>query len=307
MWTFDLSQYGDVWKVVINVGILLVALILGNLLRRIIPFLRKAFIPSALIGGLLVFLINIAAKEISGEDLVDRRIMQVLTYHALAVGFIAMSLKIVEKKKDGNGLHVVQNGLLTGGTYMLQAIVGILISLIFFWVGGTMFYDAGVLLPLGFGQGPGNALTWDVNFTASGNLTSSGSLGLTIASVGFVVASVIGVIYINIYKRKGEIVPKEKTLVRNVSDFESNNEIDDSESIDKTSIQIAFVAVSYMLAFLIMVFFKTPPLKTDRWPLLFTVVALAVVPECTVIESWEDKDRPDMTLWMKFTMTPSAT
>ncbi len=260
-WTFDLSQYGSVWNTVINIGVLLAALLIGNLLRRVIPFLRKAFIPSALIGGFLVFVINIAVKEIFGVEIVDRRIMQVVTYHALAIGFIAMSMKIVEKKKDGRGLFVVQNGLLTGGTYMLQAVVGILVSLVFFWIGGTLFYDTGVLLPLGFGQGPGNALTWDVIFTADGHLTSNGSLGLTIASIGFVVASVVGVIYINIYKRKGEIVKKEKTLLRSVSDFETDNEIEDSESVDKSSIQFAFVAVSYLLAFLIMFFFK----KLSDW------------------------------------------
>ena len=199
MWAFDLTQYDDVWKVVINIGLLLTALILGNMLRRVIPFLKKAFIPSALIGGVIIFAVNLIAKAIFGEEIVDRRIMQVVTYHALAVGFIAMSLKIVEKKKDGHKLHVVQNGLLTGGTYMLQAVVGILVSLIFFWIGGKLFYDTGVLLPLGFGQGPGNALTWDNIFTDAGYLTSEGSLGLTIASVGFVVASVIGVIYINIF------------------------------------------------------------------------------------------------------------
>ena len=251
-WAFDFLQNPDVWTIVINVLILLVALLLGNMFRRVIPFLRKAFIPSALIGGLLVFVTNIAVKEISGVEIVDRRIMQVVTYHALAIGFIAMSMKIVEKKKDGHGLHVIQNGLLTGGTYMLQAVVGILVSLAFFWIGGTLFYDTGVLLPLGFGQGPGNALTWDVIFTADGHLTSNGSLGLTIASIGFVVASVVGVIYINIYKRKGEIVKKEKTLLRSVSDFETDNEIEDSESVDKSSIQFAFVALSYLLSFFIM-------------------------------------------------------
>lgn len=112
------------------------------------------------------------------------------------------------------------------------------------------------MLPLGFGQGPGNALTWDNIFTDAGYLTSEGSLGLTIASVGFVVASVIGVIYINIFKHKGEIAEKEKNFIRNVADFESNNEIEDSESVDKSSIQFAFVAVSYLLSFFIMLFFK---------------------------------------------------
>ncbi len=256
MWAFDVTHYDDVWKVIINIGMLLVALLFGNMLRRVIPYLRKAFIPSALIGGILVFAVNLFCREVFGAEIVDRRLMQILTYHALAVGFIAMSLKIVDKKKEELGLHVVQNGLITGGTYMLQAVVGILVSLIFFWIGGTLFYDTGVLLPLGFGQGPGNALTWDNIFTDAGYLTSEGSLGLTIASVGFVVASVVGVIYINIFKRKGEISAKEKNFTRTVSDFETNNEIEDSESVDKISIQFAFVAVSYLLSFLIMMFFK---------------------------------------------------
>lgn len=256
MWSFDFTHYDDVWKVIINIGIILVALLLGNMLRRVIPFLRKAFIPSALIGGVLVFAVNLFCMEVFGTEIVDRRLMQVLTYHALAVGFIAMSLKVVEKKKEGLGLHVVQNGLITGGTYMLQAVVGIFVSLLFFWIGGTLFYDTGVLLPLGFGQGPGNALTWDINFSRDYGLTSDGSLGLTIASVGFVVASVVGVIYINIFKRKGEISAKEKNFTRTVSDFETNNEIEDSESVDKISIQFAFVALSYLLSFLIMMFFK---------------------------------------------------
>ena len=58
MWAFDLTQYDDVWKVVINIGLLLTALILGNMLRRVIPFLKKAFIPSALIGGVIIFAVN---------------------------------------------------------------------------------------------------------------------------------------------------------------------------------------------------------------------------------------------------------
>ena len=43
-WKFDLTQYDDVWKILINVILLLTALLLGNMIRRVIPFLRKAFI-----------------------------------------------------------------------------------------------------------------------------------------------------------------------------------------------------------------------------------------------------------------------
>ena len=49
-WKFDLTQFDSVWKVMVNIGLLLMALLIGNALRRSVPFLRKAFIPSALIG-----------------------------------------------------------------------------------------------------------------------------------------------------------------------------------------------------------------------------------------------------------------
>lgn len=256
-WSFDWTQYAMVWKFVIQAGLLLIFMLLGNLLVKVIPFLRKAFIPSALIGGLLLFLVNLFFEVVFKFSIVDKRIMQIITYHALAIGFIAMSLKIIKKKEGISVLKVFQNGALTGGTYMLQAIVGICISLLFFYLGGkVLFYDAGVLLPLGYGQGPGNALTWDINFTNAGLFDGNGSFGLTIASVGFIVASIVGVIYINIQKRKGAIEKREFVSTRSIEIFEQEGEIEDSDSVDKSTIQIAFVFVAYAIALGIMLFFK---------------------------------------------------
>ena len=263
-WTFDLTDFDNVWKFVVQLGLLLLALLLGNVIRRVVPFLRKAFIPSALLGGLILFILNIILKYTADYELVDNRIMQIITYHCLGIGFIAMSLKIVDKKEKAPMLQVWQNGALTGGTYMLQAVFGMLTGLIFFWAGSGLYYDAGVILPLGFGQGPGNALTWDVNFTAlthaedwTGTVfNGQGSFGLTIASIGFVVASVVGVIYINIMKHRKEIPERVSSMgERPVEIFEGKNEIEDSESVDKTSIQIALVALAYAISFGIMVFF----------------------------------------------------
>ena len=254
-WKFDLTQYDSVWKLVVNIILLLVSLLAGNAIGKAIPFMRKAFIPSALIGGLLLFLANLFCNKVLSFELIDPRIMQIITYHALGIGFIAMTLKSVEKAREKQGLYALQNGLLTGGTYMLQGVVGLIITLVFYWLGAEIFYDSGVLLPLGYGQGPGNALTWDINFGSYG-FDGNGSFGLTIASIGFIAASVVGVIYINVFKKKGEIQPRIKSNERQVSDFEGSNEIEDSESVDKTSIQVAFVALAYALAFCIMVFFK---------------------------------------------------
>ena len=258
-WSFDLSQYDVVWSILVNFGLAMIFLLAGNAVRRLVPFLRKAHIPSALLGGLLLFLFDLILQAFS-IDLIDKRLMQIFTYHALAVGFIAMTLKIAKKDRKTSFFKAVQNGAITGATYMLQAVFGILVSLVLFWLSASkaeqFFYDAGVLLPLGYGQGPGNALTWDINFTAMNNsFTGRGSVGLTIASIGFIVASIVGVLYINVNKRKGRLVEKELTLKRKVEDFEDANEIEDSESVDKLSIQVALVFLAYAVAFGIMIFF----------------------------------------------------
>ena len=268
MWTFDLTQFQEVWGIITQIGLLLIALLVGNMIRRVVPFLRKGNVPSALIGGLLLlcldlFLVKVCFANNESFVFVNKRVMQIITYHSLAIGFGAMSLKIAKKGSKGSFFKAVQNGAITGGTYMLQAVIGIALSLIFFAAGTGLFYDTGVLLPLGFGQGPGNALTWDNNFTALTNDSSwtgpvfngSGSVGLTIASIGFIVASLVGVIYINIFKHKHEIIAKERAITRSVEDFEDEDEIEDSESVDKTSIQIALVILVYAAGLAIMVLF----------------------------------------------------
>ena len=259
-WSFDLTQFDTVWKVLVQIGLLLIFLLLGNLIRRVVPFLRRGNVPSALIGGLLLLLLNLAISP-SGFELVDKRIMQIITYHSLAIGFAAMSFKIAKKEKRVSALKPIQNGAITGGTYMLQAVFGMLVSLIFFLAGSGLFFDAGVLLPLAFGQGPGNALTWDVNFTNMGVFNGQGSVGLTIASIGFIVASIVGVIYINIFKHKHQITLREVNKDRPKEIFETEGEIEDSDSVDKSSIQIAFVILAYAIGFGIMVFFA----KLSEW------------------------------------------
>ena len=251
MWDFSLNNFDSVWAIVVQFLLLLGFLVLGNMLRRSIPFLRKSFIPSALIGGVLLALIGLLVKAISPDfypHFIDKQIMKVITYHCLAIGFIATTLKVANKdKQKGLGVLSIQNGLLTGATYMLQAVFGLLTVLVFWWVGYKCFHASGIILPLAFGQGPGNAMTWDINFDIA-----KGSFGLALASIGFIVASVVGVVYLNIYRRKGEIFRGEAITERKVEEFVEDHELEDSDSIDKMSVQVGIVAISYAAAFGIM-------------------------------------------------------
>ena len=91
-WNFSLANYDAVWGFLVQLGLLLMYLMLGNILRRTIPLFRKCLVPSALLGGALMLMADILLKQF-GVTLVDNRLMQVITYHCLAIGFAAMSLK----------------------------------------------------------------------------------------------------------------------------------------------------------------------------------------------------------------------
>ena len=258
-WDFTLANYNAVWGFVVQFGLLLLFLLLGNTLRRKIPVFRNCLIPSALLGGTALLICNIICKQF-GFFVVDNRLMQVITYHCLAIGFAAMTLKTEKSTHKTNKAQVLEFGALQGGTYMLQAFVGIGITVLMFLFTRhgekIVSYICGLILPLAFGQGPGNALTWDINFTnvPATQFAGNGSFGLSLASIGFVVASVFGVLHINIAKKRGELVIRKDTPTDAfIAQLNNNeNELPDNESVDKFTIQAGFVAVAYALSFLFM-------------------------------------------------------
>ena len=255
-WNFSLANYGPVWSFMVQLGILLLFLVVGNILRRKIPLFRKCLIPSALLGGTMLLVVNIIGKQFDFV-LVDNRLMQVITYHCLAIGFAAMSLKTEKTNHKTNPTQVVEFGALQGGAYMLQAFVGLGITLVMFLFTRhgekVVSYICGLILPLAYGQGPGNALSWDINFTntAAAQFAGNGSFGLSLASIGFVVASVFGVLYINISKRWGKLTVRSSSAlpVPETQTDAGREEIPDNESIDKFTLQNGFVALAYALAY----------------------------------------------------------
>lgn len=254
-WDFTMANYDAVWAFMVQLGLLLLFLMLGNILRRVVPLFRKCLIPSALLGGALLLVTNIITKQF-GFTLVDNRLMQVITYHCLAIGFVAMSLKTEKTAHKTESASVLEFGALQGGTYMLQAFIGLGITIVMFLLtkngGKIVSYICGLILPLAFGQGPGNALSWDINFTntPATMFAGNGSFGLSLASIGFVVASVFGVLYINIQKKRGSLFVRKDNAVSGSANTEDGiNEIPDNESVDKFTLQIGFVALAYAISF----------------------------------------------------------
>ena len=238
---------------VVQFCILATALLLGNALRTNIPFLKKSLLPSALLGGVLLLIF----KAIPGcRDLINKPMMEIVTYHALGLGFVALALKNNKIESKSSPMKVIETGALTASTYVIQGIVGLLVSIIFFFLGERLFYAAGLLLPMGYGQGPGQALNFGKIFTGwaaeQGMDFAGADFGLSIAAMGFIVGSLIGVIYMNILRRKGKLSSKKiaDAQVNKLEDYEGKNEIPDAESIDKLSVQISMVLFVYFLVYL---------------------------------------------------------
>lgn len=245
------------WGWLIQFFVIVIALLVANLIRCNVPLLKRSLLPSALLAGLFILCLKPFGFF---SQVVDKTAMEIITYHALGLGFVAMALKNKKIKSKTTGLKVVETGCVTASTYMLQAICGLLITMPLFvwWNHDDFFYAAGLLLPMGYGQGPGQALNFGVTYTqfaaAQGHLFHGADFGLSIAAAGFIVGSLVGVVYMNRLRRKGVLKVESGDFkeVYTLEDYESENEIPHAESIDKLTVQICLVLLVYFLVFLLM-------------------------------------------------------
>ena len=252
----------DVWSWILIFAVLTGSLLVGNTLRRKIPFLKNSLIPTSVIGGTVLLIVAAIYKVITGEVMFDSvafggngtNALEIITYHALALGFIASSLKTSDKTVDKKRLiEIFNTGVTTVSTYLLQGVLGMAITIVaaLTFLPG-FFKAAGLLLPFGYGQGTGQALNYGIIYESHG-FAGGSAFGLTIAALGFISAALGGVIHLNIKKANGKLKKSNRT---DGSDYheavEAPDEIPMQESVDKLTIQISFIIIAYVIAYVIM-------------------------------------------------------
>ena len=245
-----------VWSFLIQLSIIAGMIIIANILRRKIKFIRNSLLPTAVLGGLLILVLKFIPWV---DDLINSQLMEMITYHMLGLGFLAVAIKRPTKKerKDENKLVAVDTGLITVSTYLIQGIVGMGATIILFYIFGqkiNMLYAAGAILPMGFGQGTGQALNFGKIFEANG-LEGGATFGLSVAAMGFIVACIVGVIYMNYLKRKGRYVRSEIEQMANdvsMEDVSPEGDMPLVDSVDKFTIQIGIILVCYLAVWGIM-------------------------------------------------------
>ena len=234
------------WSMIIYFLFMGVLLFVGKVLKTKMPFLNRIVLPTALLGGAigLLFTSLYSAFLNDGVNIIDVDAMTTIVYHCLALGFITLTL---QDKKSKSKKKVWSTGMIITSTYALQGFIGILLVVLLF---SDKFVGSGILLALGFGQGPGLATSFGRmwNDALAGNGVA---LGASYAFLGFVVGGTIGVLLINLLSRK-----KHMEKVKRYEDVSSGKHVIEVDTVkeisvmDGITVQFVIVAIIYGLVWL---------------------------------------------------------
>ena len=238
----------ELWNVIIQLGYIAGVVLLTNYLRQRFQLIRSSMLPVAVLGGFLLL-----ALKYTGVIHLDQEFMETLTYHGIALGFIAMSLR-VPKPREESSEHKIgfRSGAVIVSTYMVQGVTGLIITIsLAYTLMPEMFQAAGLLLPMGYGQGPGQANNIGATYQSLG-FKGGHSFGLAIAAVGYLVACIAGVIILNVLRKNGKLSVDTSAAYDHYDAefFNGKDEIPISESVDKMSVQLAMIVLVYFATYL---------------------------------------------------------
>jgi ESS family glutamate:Na+ symporter len=190
-------------------------LLLGIALRAKVALLQKFLFPSCLTGGVIgLVLVQAGLIPISAGT------FETFAYHFFNISFISVGLT-----RDTDTPGASQKGrwykgpgwmaLMQGLTFPMQAVIGGLLVIILGVAGMELFPTFGFLAPLGFNEGPGQALSLGKAWEALG-FSGGATIGVTFAAAGYVFAFFIGVPLVNYGIRKGWAAFGSGTLSKEV-------------------------------------------------------------------------------------------
>lgn len=318
----------SVWGFLCLIAVLLLALLFANMLKRKIPFIKKSLIPTSVLAGIIILIISsiytIATKgdylfelgffgspskeaagivesgALSPDDIstTGLELLEMITYHSLALGFIATAFKPVQEKlSKKRSAEVFNSGVTTVATYLMQAILGMGITMLavaIFAIPGLKRYG-GVLLAFGFGQGTGQALNFGSAYQQSGGFINGSGFGLSIASLGFICAAIGGVIYLNVVRRRREKKLKDTDLSETLTldKIQSSDELPmESSGVDKLTLQLALIIGSYFIAYgiIYLLGLLLPGMKPTIYGFNFLIGVLVATVVCFILRFCRNKN-----------------
>ncbi len=226
-------------------------LALAALLRKNIAPLRKLGIPDALVAGGLALALG---PSVAGVLDFDGHQLEGLVYHGLALIFITVSLQAgAQQKKSGTARSIA---FAVPVTIAIQGVLGL--GLVLLWNLGKTATEGlhpglGLMLPLGFSQGPGAALSLGTGWESKG-MVHGGQFGLIFAAIGFAWCCVAGVALVAIARRRGWVDEAEAA-----AEIELADEAEERRrgplpvgSLEPLTTQVVAVALVYLAVYLLL-------------------------------------------------------
>lgn len=224
----------------------------GVILRARISFLQNNLVPASLIGGVLGFVLVSSGMSL-GFDNVD---FTAFAFHFFTLSFMSLVLTGSEKSSQG-AASVVPGGMWIAIIWVmslvLQAMVGLAVILAFNQVsGGELSYFLGIIATHGFTQGPGQALALGNIWENELGITHAINFGLIYASVGFLMAFVVGVPVARRAIRAGlnfnRAARIDDEFLRGIltSNVSAGRLITHSANVDSLVFHIAILGVAYL-------------------------------------------------------------
>lgn len=235
-----------------------IMLCMGMFLRVKIPAFRNMLVPTGVIAGILgIIFMNVAM----GADVdvgTDMEMFTSIVNHLFTVSFISISLTSTPQEEKGNAGNVLKGavsmGLLwcllysmtpviaTGALYLMSSIT-------------DMSPGYGMLIQFAFCQGPGQSAAYGAIFEQYGWDYAS-TVAITFASIGFIVAFLIGIpaaklgVKRGIAKHCGKI---DEAILKGYFRKEEQTEymVKDttcSSNIETLAFHFALIGVCYVLA-----------------------------------------------------------
>ncbi len=195
-------------------------LLIGTWLRAKVALFQRFLFPSAIIAGLLGFILmslGWVGMPIAGKwESIPHETFTMITTHLFAFGFVGIGLMSGDSGQKGKGKSILKGALwmtfLFLGMLYLQSVIGVGVMLGWEAVTGQGLTSAvGFLAGHGFTQGPGQALAIAGGWEKMG-LEDCVSMGLAFSAVGFFVAALVGVPIANWGIRKGYTTHRTQSL-----------------------------------------------------------------------------------------------
>ena len=189
---------------VVSTALTLAALLgVAEVLRRLVAPMRTLGIPASIVAGCFGLVLGPALLDVLP---LDRGVLEGVVYHGLAIVFIAVGLQSPDTSK-GQVASAVKS--FTFGIPFMQAMqfcIGLgTVLLLGVGIGEALHPGIGLMLPLGFEQGPGQALSLGAAWDTGGEhgMHNGAQVGLIVAAVGYGWAVLIGVPLVVWGRRRG--------------------------------------------------------------------------------------------------------